>query len=100
MGFDQFGRPMGSMNHIAFGDVITNKSRVEERIRRARRAILNPSTSRKTFLEGRDRDPDEMELDSSENCVCLELSGPDLTDLSFCDPLGTWLVSVPRGPFS
>lgn len=73
--------------NIPFGSVITDKSHVEERIRRAQRAILNPSTTPDTFLSGPDGEPDgrRPELSFSKNCVCLELSGPDLADLSFCD---------------
>ena len=76
---------MGIADNIPFGAVITDKSHVEERIRRAQRAILNPSISHEAFLSGPDGEPDEKELSFSKNCVCLELSGPDLTDLSFCD---------------
>ena len=91
---------MGIPDIIPFGAAITQKGRVEERIRRAQRAILNPSISHETFLSGPDGEPDKMELSFSKNCVCLELSGPDLTDLSFCDLPGTWLPLVPHGPSS
>lgn len=63
-----------------------DKGEVEERIRRAQRAILSPSIRPEAFLSGPDGEPDDgPELSFSKNCVCLELSGPDLTDLSFCD---------------
>ena len=80
---------MGVAENTPFGSVITDKSLVEERIRRAQRATLNPSVGHETFLSGPDGDPDEKELSFSKNCVCLELSGPDLADLSFCDLPGT-----------
>lgn len=89
---------MGVAENIPFGAIITDKSHVEERIRRAQRAILNPSISHETFLSGPDGEPDERELSFSKNCVCLELSGPDLTDLSFCDLPGSyfpWYLVVP-----
>jgi hypothetical protein len=83
---DKEGRPLGVAENIPFGSVIMDKGDVEERIRRAQRAILNPSISFQAFLSGPDGDPDaKPELSFSKNCVCLELSGPDLTDLSFCD---------------
>ena len=82
---DKNGQPLGVAENVPFGTVITDKKDVEERIRRAQRAILNPSTRYETFLKGPDEDPDTRELSFSKNCVCLELSGPDLTDLSFCD---------------
>ena len=65
---------------------------MEGRIRRAQRAILNPKKSRKAFLlEGEDDDGEGEgkgageELSFSINCVSLQISGPDVADLSFCD---------------
>ena len=88
--FDENGDPLGAVADIPFGPVITDKEDVEERIRRAQRAILNPNTSHEHFLSGPDGEPAAgSELSFSKNCVCLELSGPDLTDLSFCDLPGT-----------
>ena len=79
---DKKGDQLGVAENVSFGDVITDKKDVEERIRRAQRAILNPSVKPNTFLLGLDGESDEKpELSSSKNCVCLELSGPDLTDL-------------------
>ena len=95
---DKHGHQMGIPDIIPFGAVITNKRRVEERIRRAQRAILNPSTNYDVFLLGPDEEPDEKELGFSKNCVCLELSGPDLTDLSFCDLPGTYFPWYPVAP--
>ena len=90
MTFDKYGKPSGPAIPIPFGPIITNKSEVEERIRRAQRAILNPSTAHEAFLLGPDGGPAEgSELSFSKNCICLKLSGPDLTDLSFCDLPGT-----------
>lgn len=84
--FDKQGQPLGVAENILFGSAITKKSDVEERIRRAQRAILNPSMRPETFLSGPDGELDgKPELSFSKNCVCLALSGPDLTDLSFCD---------------
>ncbi|KAF9648403.1 hypothetical protein BDM02DRAFT_3187163 [Thelephora ganbajun] len=94
---DKKGGSLGVAENVPFGPVITNKKDVEERIRRAQRAILNPSISYETFLSGPDSEPDgRPELTFSKNCVCLELSGPDLTDLSFCDLPGL-IVSVSQG---
>jgi hypothetical protein len=86
MTFDGDGRPMGTAKNISFGPVIEDKSQVEERIRRAQRAILRPSQEPDLFLNGADDDLDyQRELTFSKNCVSLEITGPDLTDLSFCD---------------
>lgn len=97
---DKQGQPLGIAENIPFGSVITDKKDVEERIRRAQRAILNPRFSHETFLLGPDGEPDGgPELSFSKNCVCLELSGPDLTDLSFCDLPGTCLPRYPMTAF-
>ena len=81
---------MGTAQHIPFGPVITDKKEVEERIRRAQHAILRPSQKPDVFLTGSDADLDyRRELTFSKNCVSLEISGPELTDLSFCDLPGT-----------
>ena len=68
---------------------------MEGRIRRAQRAILNPKKSRKVFLKGEDDGEGEgegAELSFSINCVSLQISGPDVADLSFCDLPGEFLV--------
>lgn len=93
--FDENGRPMGSAVIIPFGPVITDKKFVEERIRRAQRAILCPGRDTELFLNG----PDEeigRDLSFSKNCVSLDINGPELTDLSFCDLPGL-IASVSTG---
>ena len=93
---DKQGQPLGTAENITFGPVITDKKDVEERIRRVQRAILNPSIGHTTFLSGPDGEPEGgPEVSFSKNCVCLELSGPDLTDLSFCDLPGTCFSLYP-----
>ena len=85
---------MGTAENIPFGPVISDKRLVEERIRRAQRAILCPSKHPETFLTGPDEGQDR-ELTFSKNCVSLEISGPELTDLSFCDLPGTCFFFFP-----
>ncbi|KIL62473.1 hypothetical protein M378DRAFT_179683 [Amanita muscaria Koide BX008] len=82
---DAKGQPLGQAQNEIFGPTIFDKSEVEERIRRAQRAILNPSKSRKNFLQGDDEDLSDHELSFSINCVSLQISGSDVADLSFCD---------------
>ena len=82
---DVNGQPLRQIRNEPFGGVIHEKRHVEERIRRAQRALLNPSTGLRDFLEGHDEDPLDRELSFSKNCVCLEISGPDVADLSFVD---------------
>ncbi|GJF00698.1 P-loop containing nucleoside triphosphate hydrolase protein [Phanerochaete sordida] len=82
---DERGQALGQARNEQFGDVITDKSQVEERIRRAQRAILNPSTSSAHFLAGPDEDPAVGEVRFSNNCISLQISGSGVADLSFCD---------------
>ena len=56
---------------------------MEERIRRAQRAILNPSTNHSIFLGG--ATVEENETSFSRNYISLEIGGRELEDLSFVD---------------
>ena len=80
---------------VPFGGPITDKSLVEDRIRRAQRAILNPSKDPNKFLH-RDEVSDENDVSFSKNYVSLEISGSELADLSFVDLPGL-IASVGRG---
>lgn len=96
---DRNGQPLGQARNEDFGPVIFDKAFVEERIRRAQRAILNPSSPRSQFLEGDDEDDDVSELTFSSNVVSLAISGPGVADLSFCDLPGVYLLWLAH-PFS
>ncbi|KAF9479395.1 hypothetical protein BDN70DRAFT_878878 [Pholiota conissans] len=83
---DADGQPLGQARNERFGSIIHNKSEVEERIRRAQLAILNPKVPAKTFLDDDTSDrPGDAQLSFSLNAVTLQISGPDVADLSFCD---------------
>lgn len=84
---DPAGAPLGQARTHQFGAVIFDKGEVEERIRRAQRAILNPSKPFDAFLTAPEADAawKPSELAFSKNCITLQISGPDVTDLSFCD---------------
>ena len=77
-----------------FGPIIYDKAQVEDRIRRAQRAILNPSKPSKQFLVDTDDITQDSELSFSSNCVSLQISGPDVADLSFCDLPGPFFILV------
>jgi hypothetical protein len=49
---DAKGQPLGQARNEPFGDVIYDKTEVEDRIRRAQKAILNPSTPYQQFQIG------------------------------------------------
>ncbi|TFY77283.1 hypothetical protein EWM64_g6731 [Hericium alpestre] len=82
---DVRGADLGQPQNIPFGGTITSKGEVTARIRRAQRAILNPSTDHQEFLLGPDVDPPERESSFSKNCICLAIEGRDVADLSFVD---------------
>ncbi|KAF9258340.1 hypothetical protein L218DRAFT_1005081 [Marasmius fiardii PR-910] len=80
------GSLLGQARNEVFGKPIYNKAEVEERIRRAQIAILNPSIDRVKVLEGGGLEGVNLgSVAFSTNCVALEISGPDVADLSFCD---------------
>lgn len=80
---------------IPFGDLITNKKDVELALRRAQTAILNPSIESHKFLamtadQLRKGVQGSKPLLFSKNVVCVDLQGPDLTDLAFIDLPGEY----------
>ncbi|EGO00515.1 hypothetical protein SERLA73DRAFT_166837 [Serpula lacrymans var. lacrymans S7.3] len=78
------GQPLGQVRNENFGDTITDKADVEDRVRRAQHAILNPDKPASTYLTGT-LASEERGLSFSQNCVCLAICGPEVADLSFCD---------------
>jgi len=71
---DASGVPLGQSRNEHFGPPIYNKNEVEERIRRAQRAILNPSKPIKDFLnDDEDMPVEKTELSFSHNCVSLQI---------------------------
>lgn len=72
-----------------FGDYISDKGSVENRVLRAQLAILNPSKPPESFLEGDAILRAPTEVSFSPDVVCLEITGPEYTDISFIDLPGT-----------
>ncbi|XP_006461470.1 hypothetical protein AGABI2DRAFT_192973 [Agaricus bisporus var. bisporus H97] len=94
---DRSGQPLGQSRNETFGSTIYDKKEVDDRIRRAQLAILNPDKPANSFLN--DDEPSLVEGNSltfSKNCVSLAISGPDVADLSFVDLPGL-IASVGRG---
>ncbi|KAB5588706.1 Myxovirus resistance protein [Ceratobasidium theobromae] len=76
---------MGKTNETQFGSQMTDRMEVQERIRRAQLAILNPTADPTMFLHA-DIDAEFHSSRSfSQNCVIVVLSGQDLSDLNFVD---------------
>ncbi|KAG9123954.1 hypothetical protein FRC07_013378 [Ceratobasidium sp. 392] len=82
---DQDGNDISPVRNIPFGGVITEKEDVEERLRRAQLAILNPSVDATSYLNDTYPKTSANAVAFSENFVSVEISGPDVTNLSFCD---------------
>ena len=80
------GQPLGQARVVPFGEIIYDKSEVEDRIRRAQQAILNPNRPVQYFLENNlEGEIPDSQLSFSINCVSIQITGPDVADLSFCD---------------
>ncbi|KAJ6478750.1 P-loop containing nucleoside triphosphate hydrolase protein [Mycena vitilis] len=88
--FDDSGRPRQEIHEYPFGNMIINKDEVEVALRRAQLAVLNPSCEFSVILG---MDPENLKngvpgmesLSFSRNVICVDLEGPDLTDLMFLD---------------
>ncbi|KAF9258360.1 hypothetical protein L218DRAFT_964522 [Marasmius fiardii PR-910] len=83
--YDASGQLLPQPKIEFFGNPIYNKDEVEERIRRAQVAILNPRIPHSEILEGDGIIDHAGSSSFSANCIALEISGPDVADLSFCD---------------
>jgi hypothetical protein len=83
------GANSSELSKERFGDDITDSDSVKERVERAQLAILNPSLPAETFLDDNTDLRAPAELSFSTNIVCLEITGPDYSDISFVDLPGT-----------
>ncbi|KAJ1303118.1 hypothetical protein OPQ81_011319 [Rhizoctonia solani] len=75
----------GKTKEIQFGSQMTDRMEVQERIRRAQLAILNPSIEPSTFLNAEGNASYPSSRSFSQNCVIVVLSGNELSDLNFVD---------------
>ena len=88
---DENGLPITDIQEVQFGDIIHEAVDLEDRLRRAQKAILNPSIDYANFLFDEDRSDDvisledEQNLSFSSNVVCVDVWGPDVPDLTFID---------------
>ncbi|KAG6901313.1 hypothetical protein C0995_013794 [Termitomyces sp. Mi166 len=81
------GTSIATAETTQFGPIITDKKDVEIWIRRAQAALLNPLVPHNDFFNKTDKDlkkrPNALQF--SKNVVCVHITDPDLTDLSFID---------------
>ncbi|PBK78407.1 hypothetical protein ARMSODRAFT_947314 [Armillaria solidipes] len=89
--FDKNGERMDDISETPFGELITDKSAVESLLRRAQPSVLNPGIPVEKVLHAPTEELTKWSEQSqkmqpfSRNVVCVDLSGPELTDLSFID---------------
>jgi len=93
--FDASGNVLEKVAETPFGHVITDRKNVELALRRAQVAVLNPHLDPSNILrastESLTKQPfvSKQSLDFSRDTICIDLEGPELTDLSFVDLPGT-----------
>ncbi|EJT97923.1 hypothetical protein DACRYDRAFT_119114 [Dacryopinax primogenitus] len=105
--YDEYGEKRDDPLNINFGNDIVDPAKVDIMLRRAQLAILNDEDNPGKFV---DIDPNNMAVSDSQrqfsrNVVCIEVFGPDLTDLTFVDlpgiiqhhPTDPGLVNVIKG---
>ena len=89
--YDSEGNTLDKVSEIPFGTTITNKSDVELALRRAQVAVLNPHISPADILVqpavNLTKQPfvSNQSQPFSKDTICIDLEGPDLTDLAFID---------------
>ncbi|KZT61035.1 hypothetical protein CALCODRAFT_428383 [Calocera cornea HHB12733] len=84
--YDQNGQKLRDVQTVPFGEKFNDKSQVEPMLRRAQLAILNPKTEHRLFLDADlTKFENAGELNFSRNVICIEVTGPGLTDLTFVD---------------
>ena len=92
------GRPLGPWVLQARADkfhfaTLTSKAQVEEALFRAQRAILDIGNDHENYKMGLPLPKPKLEVKFSPNVIQLDISGPDLPNLSFYDLPGVINVS-------
>lgn len=89
--FDKSGRLLDKVSELPFGDPIRNKDQLEFALWRAQVAVLNPHLPLSSFLA---HSGDQLckhpfvskdTLSFSRDTICVDLEGPELTELAFVD---------------
>jgi hypothetical protein len=97
--YDKNGKRLDKVREEQFGQVLTSKDDVELALRRAQAAVLNvdiPHAKNFSYAARRSKEWTAKATEStpfSRNVVCVDLEGPELTDLSFIDLPGALLLN-------
>jgi len=87
--FDSNGNSLGEPHTIPFGEILYDSQIVEKRLLRAQAAILQLpfmiEYSVEEFLQEDYEVPTKHPVDFSRNVVRLDVSGPELVDVTFID---------------
>jgi vacuolar protein sorting-associated protein 1 len=88
--YDDRGTPLPASTTHEFGAILTNKNQFEICVRRAQAAVLNPHLPHDTFVkktvqELKDATQSDSCLKFSKNTVCVDITDPEATSLSFSD---------------
>ncbi|KAH8092248.1 P-loop containing nucleoside triphosphate hydrolase protein [Cristinia sonorae] len=86
--FNADGSACDEVREVPFGGIITNQSDVELALRRAQLAVLNPKDDPSIYIgmpKQQFKTKSKNALKFSRNIVCIDLAGPELTDLAFVD---------------
>jgi hypothetical protein len=88
---DSQGKALHDVSEAKFGDPIYDTEELEDRIRRAQQAVLNPWDPIESFLADSKSDNSRPRLAFSSNVVCVDVWGPKVPDLTFIDLPGKLL---------
>ncbi|KAI0087492.1 P-loop containing nucleoside triphosphate hydrolase protein [Irpex rosettiformis] len=86
--FGSDGSTDNNIREVPFGSHIHKKDEVEAMLRRAQAAVLNPGQDAQNYLSLSAKQLKHLgqsQLQFSRNTICIDLSGPDMTDLAFVD---------------
>ena len=97
---DKYGSPLDKTTIRPFGDTIfenthTSKLDIEDRIKRAQLAVLNPGIPANDFLTVDLPFSKPNESRFSKNSIILDISGPTVNDLAFVDLPGLHPATLP-----
>ncbi|KAI5120167.1 hypothetical protein M0805_008434 [Coniferiporia weirii] len=95
--YDENGNQLGQTKPITFGPTMNTPNEVEDRLKKAQLAILNPSRPPTDFLYN--LLPTSSGLRFSKNYISVQVQGPNVTDISFYDLPG-WIASAKYGKAS